>query len=142
MDAPACRLTCEICYRSVTFQRIPPVIIAVEWPRFCEPGAPPEDIVVQNIILSLVAVLSLPLVAAIAQSPSPLELRKQAELAGRTARDYLSNEEISALIADLKSPDAKVRQNAVGKLRLVARRVDKSGGQRIQRGDVFDPKVE
>jgi HEAT repeat protein len=51
-------------------------------------------------------------------------------------------EEAQAVVKQLGDPDPKVRNDAATKLRLLARRVDRSGGQRIQRGDEFEPKVK
>lgn len=49
--------------------------------------------------------------------------------------------EVQVLIRDLNDPAAEVRQRAVHELRLKARRVDVSGGQRVRRGEPFDPQV-
>jgi hypothetical protein len=42
----------------------------------------------------------------------------------------------------LDDPDANVRSSAISSLRMMARRVDRRGGQRTQYGSVFAPKVE
>ena len=56
--------------------------------------------------------------------------------------DAALGEKITALVKQLGDADAKSRQEAVTKLRLLARRVDRIGGQRVQRGDEFEPKVK
>jgi hypothetical protein len=48
---------------------------------------------------------------------------------------------VQALVRDLDDPAAEVRQRAIHELRLKARRVDVSGGQRIRRGEPFAPQV-
>jgi HEAT repeats len=47
----------------------------------------------------------------------------------------------AGLIRLLASADDQVRADAVGKLRVLARRVDRIGGQRVQRGELTEPKV-
>ena len=49
--------------------------------------------------------------------------------------------EAKALVAALDDPDEAVRGRAIHQLRLLARRVDVMGGQRLQRGAEFEPKV-
>jgi HEAT repeat protein len=51
-------------------------------------------------------------------------------------------EEVLVLIKHLGDPNAKIRNDAATKLRLLARRVDRSGGQRFQRGEEHEPKVK
>jgi hypothetical protein len=73
-----------------------------------------------------------------------LQMRKQLELQGKAAADAAgpSDAQKAALyIKQLDDPDEKVRGEAVRQLRLLARRVDRSGGARVQRGDEFEPKV-
>ena len=49
--------------------------------------------------------------------------------------------EVQAWVRDLNDPAAKVRQQAIHELRMKARRVDVSGGQRVRRGEPFAPQV-
>lgn len=51
-------------------------------------------------------------------------------------------EEVQALVKQLGDADAKTRNEAATKLRLLARSVDRSGGRRIQNGGEFEPKVK
>lgn len=51
-------------------------------------------------------------------------------------------DEVQRQIRKLGEPSATVRFDAITQLRLLARRVNISGGQRIQRGEPFDPKVK
>jgi hypothetical protein len=51
-------------------------------------------------------------------------------------------EDALALIKQLDDPESEVRLEAIRKLRLLARRVDRVGGQREQRGEEFEPKVK
>jgi hypothetical protein len=46
------------------------------------------------------------------------------------------------LVKNLDDADEAVRREAVQQLRLLARRVDRVGGKRIQRGGEFEPKVK
>jgi HEAT repeat protein len=83
---------------------------------------------------------------AFAQAPdlSGLKQRIQMEKAGKAAAEAAqppAAEQAEALIKQLESSDEKVRGDAVTKLRLLARRVDRNGGQRIQSGEVHEPKV-
>ena len=55
---------------------------------------------------------------------------------------FPTKESAAKLCALLDDPDAWVRLQAVGCLRLMARRVDRVGGQRTQRGGEVPPKVE
>ena len=73
-----------------------------------------------------------------------LKQRIQKELEGKKAAEAAEPpvaEQAAALTKQLDSADEKVRDDAVSKLRLLARRVDRFGGQREQRGEVFEPKV-
>src|SRR5436190_732769 len=86
--------------------------------------------------------LSLQAATLPAQVPPDVEQRRAAERSGQAARSAaLSQAEVAALVQKLDDPDPQVRSDAVSKLRILARRVDKFGAQRTQRGDVFDPKV-
>jgi HEAT repeat protein len=51
-------------------------------------------------------------------------------------------EEVLVLIKKLADSDATIRNDAATQLRLLSRRVDRSGGQRVQRGEEFEPKVK
>ncbi len=73
-----------------------------------------------------------------------LKQRIQLEKLGKAAAEASEppdSEKAAVAIRLLDSPDEKVRAEAVGKLRLLARRVDRNGGQRVQRGEAFAPKV-
>jgi hypothetical protein len=67
---------------------------------------------------------------------------KQAELAETIGRHLQTSAGAAMLTEQLKDPSEKVRSEAVRSLRLLARRVDRSGGQRIQRGPEHPPIVE
>jgi HEAT repeat protein len=57
--------------------------------------------------------------------------------------DHFHTEKSAALLCKLlKDPDDGVRWQAIHGLRMMARRTDRSGGKRIQRGPDFDPKVQ
>jgi HEAT repeat protein len=92
------------------------------------------------LLLGAIA-LSLQVATLHAQVPTNLEQRQAAEIAGRATPAVPNPEELAALVKNLDDPQEKTRSDAVSKLRLLARRVDKSGGQRTQRGEIFDPKV-
>lgn len=49
---------------------------------------------------------------------------------------------VAKLLNDLKDPDAAVRRDAIGQLRILARCVDRVGGQRTQREPQFEPQVQ
>lgn len=51
-------------------------------------------------------------------------------------------EEVQALLKKLGDPAVEARLDAIQKLRMLARRADISGGQRVRRGDEFPPKVK
>jgi len=53
-----------------------------------------------------------------------------------------SAESAANLCKLLKDPDEKVRGQAIHDLRMLARRTNRMGGKRIQRGQEFAPKVE
>jgi len=57
-------------------------------------------------------------------------------------RNFPSEQSASVLIDLLDDPEARVRQEAVQRLRLMARRVNRFGNDRKQRGEMFLPKVE
>lgn len=68
--------------------------------------------------------------------------RQRQELAASVA-DQIHTKEAAVLLRDLlKDGDAKVRGKAIHGLRTMARRTDRSGGKRVQRGEEFAPKVE
>jgi hypothetical protein len=56
--------------------------------------------------------------------------------------NFPTKESAAALCALLDDPDEHVRNSAISYLRMFARRVDRAGGQRTQRGGVFAPKVD
>src|SRR6478672_569394 len=65
-----------------------------------------------------------------------LKQRIQLEKLGKAAAEANEppdSEKAAVAIRLLDSPDEKVRAEAVGKLRLLSRSVDRSGGQRVQR---------
>lgn len=66
---------------------------------------------------------------------------QRSELAS-VLRNFPTKESAAAICALLDDPDEHVRNTAISNLRMFARRVDRSGGQRIQHGGVFAPKVE
>jgi hypothetical protein len=73
-----------------------------------------------------------------------LKQRIEQEKRGKAAAEAAEppdSEKAAVAIRQLDSPDEKVRAEAVGKLRLLARRVERNGGQRVQRGEAFAPKV-
>ncbi|MEX2316421.1 MAG: HEAT repeat domain-containing protein [Pirellulales bacterium] len=91
----------------------------------------------------LAIVIVLPLETSLAQRQSDVDERIAAERAGRAARDAVPDaQQLADLLKSLEDPDESVRGDAVTKIRLLARRVDKFGPQRIQRGDITDPKVD
>jgi hypothetical protein len=50
--------------------------------------------------------------------------------------------EVEAILKKLNDPDAAKRREAIFELRMLARRVDVTGGKRERRGDEFAPKVK
>jgi HEAT repeats len=73
-----------------------------------------------------------------------LKQRLEQEKRGKAAAEAAEppdSEKAAVAIRQLDNPDEKVRAEAVGKLRLLARRVEPNGGQRVQIGDAFAPKV-
>jgi hypothetical protein len=48
---------------------------------------------------------------------------------------------VAKLVKALDDPEEKTRSEAVQQLRLLARKVDRMGGSRVQRGEAFAPKV-
>jgi hypothetical protein len=73
-----------------------------------------------------------------------LQLRMQLERQGKAAAEAAGPtdaQKAAIFVKQLDSPDEKVRGEAVRQLRLLARRVDRFGGARTQRGDEFEPKV-
>jgi HEAT repeat protein len=73
--------------------------------------------------------------------PDVKDPRQRAELA-EALRHFPMKESAARLCELLDDPDEQVRQQAIASLRLMARRVDRSGGQRVQRGGEFAPQVE
>lgn len=73
--------------------------------------------------------------------PELKDPRQRAELA-ETLRHFPTKEAAAKLCELLDDSDAQVRGQAIHSLRLLARRVDRSGGQRTQRGAEFAPKVD
>jgi HEAT repeat protein len=53
-----------------------------------------------------------------------------------------AQESVELLCKLLKDPDAEVRRQAIHELRMMARRTDRIGGKRIERGQEFAPAVE
>jgi hypothetical protein len=73
-----------------------------------------------------------------------LKLRLEMEKIGKAAKEVQEPspaDQAETALIQLANPDPKVRGDAVGKLRLLARRVDKIGGQREQRGEIGAAKV-
>jgi len=74
--------------------------------------------------------------------PETKNPQQRAELAGALG-EHLHTKGSAALLCELlKDPDEKVRGQAIHGLRMMARRTDRTGGKRIQRGPDFAPKVE
>ncbi|MBN9518753.1 hypothetical protein J0H58_09575 [bacterium] len=70
-----------------------------------------------------------------------LALSLLAGLAAPVPADPPFPADVQALLRDLTDPAAPVRQRAIGELRLRARRVNVSGGQRVRHGEEFAPRV-
>ena len=51
-------------------------------------------------------------------------------------------EDVQILLRKLNEPAAEARSEAIQQLRLLARRADIAGGQRVRRGEEFAPKVK
>ena len=66
--------------------------------------------------------------------------RRRAELLG-VFRRVQTPEAAEVLVSALKDRDERVRGSAIGELRLMARRVDRAGGKREQRGSIRAPAV-
>ncbi len=66
--------------------------------------------------------------------------RQRAELA-ETLRPFPNPESAAILVELLSDPDSEVRGSAIRSLRLLAGRVNRSGGQRTQNGPEFAPSV-
>src|SRR5262245_32817099 len=110
------------------------------------PYTPPEATMIRTmIVLCLLAAAPRPAGAQLNNADrAALQTRKQLELQGKAAADAAgpSDAQKAALyIKQLDDPDEKVRGEAIRQLRPLARRVDRSGGARVQRGDEFEPKV-
>lgn len=68
--------------------------------------------------------------------------RQRYELASMLG-DHFHTDKSAALLCELlKDSDEKVRRQAIHGLRMMAKRTNRSGGKRIQRGADFAPKVE
>jgi hypothetical protein len=67
--------------------------------------------------------------------------RRREELAELCGRSIQTKESAVLLSELLKDPDEQVRSQAVQGLRLMTRRVDRTGGRRIQRGRDHPPRV-
>ncbi len=73
--------------------------------------------------------------------PTVKDASQRSELAGELGR--IQTRESAAKLGELlDDPDAQVRGVAISSLRLMARRVDRFGAQRTQRGGEFAPKVD
>jgi hypothetical protein len=68
--------------------------------------------------------------------------RQRCELASMLGDHFHTKESAELLCELLKDPDEKVRWQAIHGLRMMARRTDRSGGKRVQRGPDCDPKVQ
>lgn len=76
---------------------------------------------------------------ALSEVKDPRQRVELAELLGQ----HIQSKKAAAVLCDLlKDADEKVRGQAIHGLRMMARRTDRSGGKRIQRGPDFAPKVE
>jgi len=78
--------------------------------------------------------------ALAATFPRLSDPKRRAELAGALGA-IPTRASADQLVKLLKDPDDQVRWNAIHYLRLLASRVDRSGGKRQQRGDEHPPKV-
>src|ERR1051326_8245459 len=98
-----------------------------------------------SIVLCVLAAAARPAGAQLNNADrAALEIRMQRELRGKAAAEAAGPadaQKAAMFVKQLDNPDEKVRGEAVGQLRLLARRVDRSGGARVQRGDEFEPKV-
>jgi hypothetical protein len=74
--------------------------------------------------------------------PEVKDPRQRAELVEVLGKHHQTKESAALLCELLNDPDEKVRWQAIHGLRGMARRTDRSGGKRIQRGPDFDPKVQ
>jgi HEAT repeat protein len=81
----------------------------------------------KSLILILLYVALLPVVASTESQDSKASQTK---------------ESAAKLCKLLKDPDDKVRGQAIHGLRMLARRTNRMGGKRLQRGEKFAPKVE
>jgi hypothetical protein len=68
--------------------------------------------------------------------------RQRKDLASMLGDHFRTKESAALLCELLNDPDEKVRWQAIHGLRMMARRTDRSGGKRIQRGPDFSPKVD
>jgi hypothetical protein len=76
---------------------------------------------------------------ALPEAKNPQQRAELAEALGR----HLQTKESAALLCELlKDPDDQVRWQVIHSLRMLARRTNRMGGTRIQRGSDFAPKVE
>ena len=98
----------------------------------------------QNRLRTLDELQSTPAAAVLEISrvlPTVKDARQRAELVDELG--HIQTRESAAKMGELlDDPDAQVRLAAIFSLRMMARRVDRSGGQRTQRGGEFAPKVD
>jgi hypothetical protein len=111
------------------------------------PHTHPEAKMIRTISIIL-CLLAAPLRPAGAQlnnvDRAALQMRKQLELQGKAAAEAAGPtdaQKAAVIVKQLDDPDENVRAGAVTQLRVLARRVDRFGGARQQRGDEFEPKV-
>jgi len=74
--------------------------------------------------------------------PQVKDPRQRVELAEVLGRRVATRKSATILCGLLKDPDDKVRWQAIHSLRLLARRTDRTGGQRIQREPDATPREE
>jgi hypothetical protein len=95
-------------------------------------------------LVSVLLIFTCRFAAGQSSNAEMLKQRIEQEKRGKAAAEAAEppdSEKAAMAIRLLDSPDEKVRAEAVGKLRLLSRRVDRSGGKRVQRGEAFAPKV-
>jgi HEAT repeat protein len=98
----------------------------------------------QLIVASIALVTAVGAFGFAAGKP-PVQKIKETDTAappGEKDRKPAEDQAVARLVKSLDDPDAEVRRKAIHELRMLARRVDRSGGKRIQRGDEFEPQVK
>ncbi len=94
--------------------------------------------------IGLSVVLTCRIAAGQGADADAVKQRIQREKLGKVvaeANEPPDAEKAAALIRLLAGADDQARADTVTKLRILARRVDRIGGQRVQRGETVEPKV-